>query len=126
MTAVPKGFGFGLAARNCWAIAYSPQGEGGGANDGGLGEWVGLFATPKCGQVDHVLWVVQAACVVQNGGGTCVELQPSRRPKSAASLEGIALKLTAAPFDDGQVFIPKQACSPRLQAAIGGVEHPLH
>ena len=51
---------------------------------------------------------------------------PSRRPKSAASLEGIALKLTAATLDDGQVLVPEQACSPGLQAAIGGVEHPLH
>ena len=47
MTVVPKGFGFGLAAGYRWAVAYSPQGEGGGANDGSLGEWVGCFSHSK-------------------------------------------------------------------------------
>ena len=74
MTVIPKRFGFGLTAGYRWAVAYSPQGEGGRANDGSLSEWVGCFTTPKCGQVEHVLWVVQSTCVVQNGRGTSTEL----------------------------------------------------
>jgi len=81
---------------------------------------------PKGSNIQCHFRIMQTARLRQKRGRRCLCMCPIAQPKQRNILGWVALKLTAAAFDDHKILLTQHLGSAGLKAAVGRVKHPLH